>query len=73
MPQGLNRATALLDEYGQAQFGGSAPDAFLAQPQYDTLWALIDSWDDSWPLDDAILPDNLNSLVLAITNGTAHG
>lgn len=74
MPQDLvNRAAARLDEYGQAQFGGSTPDSFPAPPLYDTLRALIDSWDDSWPLDDAILPDNLDSLVQAIINSTAHG
>lgn len=48
LPPDLNRASVLLDEYGQAQFGGSAPDAsFLAPPQYETLLDHITSWDDS--------------------------
>jgi hypothetical protein len=72
-PPDLHRATAWLDQHQRAHFGGSAPDNIPAPPHFDSLRHLLDSWEDSWPLDDMTIPANLDSLVQAITDGTAHG
>jgi hypothetical protein len=74
LPATANRATAWIDQYGRAHFGGSAPSTLpIPSPLYDTIRQFINSWDDSWPLVDATFPDQLESLVQSILVGTAHG
>jgi hypothetical protein len=73
LPDDVLRATARLDYQDYATFGGSAPDQFPDSTPFDSLPHLISSWEDSWPLLDATFPADMESLVQAIRNGTAHG
>lgn len=61
-----------MDANDCAHFGGSAPETLPPTPAYTSIYQLINSWDESWPLADAIFPDDLGAFVQAIINGMAH-
>ena len=73
LPDDVHWATVQLVHGDYALFGGSAPDNFLPPAEFDNIQQLLASWKDSWPLADAVFPENLDHIVQAICNGTAHG
>jgi hypothetical protein len=62
-----------VDHYGQAHFEGATIDAVPTVPPPLTIYHLIQSWPDHWPLEDSSFPDNLTHLILAIREGCAQG
>ena len=72
-PAPLARATAWVDHLGRAHFEGAMLDDNPTVPPPLTIYHLIHSWADHWPLEDSSFPDNPTSLILAIREGRAQG
>ena len=62
-----------MDHLGHAHFEGAAVDSFPIPPSLQTIYHLIHSWPDHWPLEDSHFPDDPSPLIQAIQEGRAHG
>jgi hypothetical protein len=72
-PPNLFRATAWVDHLGLAHFEGSMLETIPPAPQHISIYHLIHSWTDSWPLEHSSFPDDPAPLIHAIQTGRAHG
>ena len=71
-PIEVQRATVTpLGNTGHFRFDGCAEDTLLSPPPPTSLRAFIDSWEDGWPLRHCRLPDTMDHILTAITQGTA--
>jgi hypothetical protein len=66
-------AMAWVDHLGRAHFDGAMIDAAPIVPPPLTIYHLIYSWLDHWPLEDSSFLDDPTHLILAIREGRAQG
>jgi hypothetical protein len=72
-PTILFRATAWIDHQGRAHFEGAMLDMIPPTPPPLSIYHLIHSWPDHWPLEHCSFPDSPAQLIQAIQMGRAHG